>query len=312
MIGFAVLQRAERRKSERVAPHINAAETDAEDGAETRPQRFRVAYLPQIPADRRVAPPRIVVGELVVTAPRREGGGHGFRRHDAGKHRVVTALDARNVHEPGIAADQRSARECELGYRLPASLRESTSAVGKPPAAFERVAYQRMRLETLEFLVRRKIGVGVIEVNDETDGDEMIVEMIKERAATGVVVEGPAERMLHQPPAMPFGRDLPKLLQSDAEFLRFATIIERKSGDQLLAEIAACTLGEQGIFGAQFHAAGKRLLGLAIPADAHVSGRDAHHRAVRVIENFGGRKAGIEVHPEGFGFAREPAAHIAE
>jgi len=37
-----------------------------------------------------------------------------------------------------------------------------------------------MRFEALEFLVRRKIGVLIVEVNNETYGNEIIAIMIEE------------------------------------------------------------------------------------------------------------------------------------
>ena len=47
-------------KPKRVGPHVEAAERDAEHGAEARPQRLDVAHLPQVAADRRARarPPR--------------------------------------------------------------------------------------------------------------------------------------------------------------------------------------------------------------------------------------------------------------
>ncbi len=56
--------------------------------------------------------------------------------------------------------------------------------------------------------------------------------MIEERAAAGGVVERPTERVLHQAFLKALRRDLPELLQPDAEFLRLAIAAKRKALDQ--------------------------------------------------------------------------------
>ena len=118
--------------------------------------------------------------------------------------------------------------------------------------------------------------------------------------------------MLHQPLAVLVRRDLPELLEAEAEFLRIAAFAEPEFGDQLLAEIAARAFGEQRVFGAQLHAAGETVLRLAVLADAHVAGGDAGDRAVVVVEHFGGGKARIDLDAERFRLGRQPAADIAE
>ena len=112
-----------------------------------------------------------------------------------------------------------------------------------------------MRLEALEFLERRQIRVGVVEMHDEADRHQIVVEVIEERAAAGRIVERPAEGVLHQALAVLLRRDLPELLEAEAEFLRLAALGQAELRDQLLAEIAARAFGEQRVFGAQLHAA---------------------------------------------------------
>ena len=238
--------------------------------------------------------------------------GHGFGGQHARQHRVVAALDARHVHEAGIAADQRAAGECELRHRLVAAFGDRARAIGEALAAGEGVAHQRMRLEALEFLERRQIRIGVVEMHDEADRHQIVVEVIEERAAAGRVVERPAEGVLHQPLAVLVRRDLPKLLQAEAEFLRLASLAEFEPRDQLLAEIAARAFGEQRVFGAQLHAAREGVLRLAVLADAHVAGGDAGDRAVVVVENLGRGKARIDFDAERLRLCRQPAADVAE
>ncbi len=78
-------------------------------------------------------------------AAQRRGG--GFGRQHARQHGVVAALDARHVHEAGIATDQRAAGEGELGHRLVAAFGQRARAIGQPFAAGEDVAHQRWVLK---------------------------------------------------------------------------------------------------------------------------------------------------------------------
>ena len=64
------------------------------------------------------------------------------------------------------------------------------------------------------------------EVNNETNCNEIVLEMIKERAATGCSIKRPTERMLHKALLVFLGRNLPKLLDADTEFRHIAYCIE--------------------------------------------------------------------------------------
>src|SRR5262249_35018266 len=97
----------------------------------------------------------------------------------------VAALDARHVHEPGGAADQRSTGKGEARDRLPAAFGQCADAIGDAPAAFEMSGDARMQLRALKFLERIEIGIGVVEVHDEADRYEIVAEMIEEGAAAG-------------------------------------------------------------------------------------------------------------------------------
>src|ERR1041385_8907533 len=101
--------------------------------------------------------------------------------------------------------------------------------------------------------------------------------------------------MLHQSGLVLFRRDLPELLQADAVFLRLAVLAELTRRDQLCGQRAARALGEQRVFGAQLHAARERILVLPILADTHVAGRDADNPAAVAVEDFGSRKARIDL-----------------
>src|SRR5690606_12988695 len=99
-----------------------------------------------------------------------------------------------------------------------------------------------MRLEALEFLERCQIRILVVQMNHEADRNQIVVEMVEERAAARRAVERPAERMLHKALPVLFRLNLPQLLQADAVFLRLASFGKAEAGDQLLGERSACTL----------------------------------------------------------------------
>src|SRR6516162_9443816 len=137
-----------------------------------------------------------------------------------------------------------------------------------------------MSLEALKFLERRKIRIAVVQMYDKSHRHEIVAEMVDERAASGVVVERPAERVLHEARPVLVGRDLPELFEPDAEFLRLTVLAQAETLDQHLAQAAARTFGKQRIFAAQLHAARESRFVVTVFCDAHVAGSDAGDRAV--------------------------------
>src|SRR5258707_15762960 len=115
-----------------------------------------------------------------------------------------------------------------------------------------------MGLEALEFLERRQIRIGVVEMNHEADRNQIVVEVIEERAAAGGIVERPAERVLDQSRLVLVRRDLPELLQAQAELLRLAPVSETLFFDQPLRQIAPRALRDQGVLGPQLHPPGEK------------------------------------------------------
>ena len=102
---------------------------------------------------------RVVLGKFVMAATGGKRRGGGFGSHCPREHGVVTTLDARQIHEASVAADQHAAWKRNLRHRLIATFRKRARAVGEPLAAREGMTHQRMSLEVLEFLKRREIGI---------------------------------------------------------------------------------------------------------------------------------------------------------
>ena len=131
------------------------------------------------------SPRRFVARKFVVGAAFAERCGDVLGGEHAGQHGVVAALDARHVEEARAAAGEHAARKRDARHRLPAAFADGARAVAEPLAAREGVANERMRLEALEFLERRQIRVGVIQMHDEARRHQIVAVVIDERAAAG-------------------------------------------------------------------------------------------------------------------------------
>ena len=150
-----------------------------------------------------------------------------FGRQHAGLHRIVAALDARQVHEAGGAADQRAAgKATACGTDWIAAFGDGARAIADALAALQHLRDGGMGLGALEFAERIEPGIVVVEMNDKTDGAEILAPVIQEQAAAGVVVQRPAHAVQHQTLFVLAGRQLPQFLQADAEFLRLAPFMQ--------------------------------------------------------------------------------------
>ena len=122
---------------------------------------------------------------------------------------------------------------------------------------------------------------------------------------------GQPMRVLDQAGLVVGGGDFPQLLDADGIGLRVVAVAQVEAADQLLGQRAAAALGEQGVAGAQFHAALEVVGWLAVLADAHVAGGDADDAAV-LLQEFGGGEAWVDFDAQRLGLLAEPAADIAK
>src|SRR5690242_6449726 len=97
----------------------------------------------------------------------------------------MAALDPRHIHESGAAADQCAARKHQLWDRLQTTLSQRASAVTDALAALEKGSDFRMVLHPLHLVERRNERIGIIEMDDETYGTEILAPVIHEEAAAG-------------------------------------------------------------------------------------------------------------------------------
>jgi len=106
--------------------------------------------------------------------------------------------------------------------------------------------------------------------------------------------------------------DLPQFLQADAVDLRVDAVTQAVLLHQLLAQMAVAALGEEGVFGMQFHAALIVVGVRAVAAHTHVAGGHALDRAGIVKQHFGAGEPGVDFHAQLLGLAAQPAAHVAQ
>src|ERR1043166_9562558 len=108
-------------------------------------------------------------------------------------------------------------------------------------------------------------------MHHEADRNEVVVEVVEERAATSGIVERPAEAVLYEARPVLVGRDLPQLLDAEAELLRLPAAVEPVVGDQDLRQAATRAFGEQRVLGAQLHAAREVAARRAVLGNAHIA-----------------------------------------
>ena len=210
---------------ERLERRIHNPAVEAQGGVERRPH---VADLLQFLPDGRLAQrPLVVVQEDGAGV---FGGGEGrvggLGGQHAGAHGRVGAFDFGDVQEAGGVADEGAAGEGALGDGLEAAFVEGAGAVGEAFATVEDGRVERVVFHFLEFAVGGEPGVGVVETDDEADGDQVVAEVVHPAAAVGVFGEGIAHRVGDFAFAEVFGQDLPDLFEAESVGLRLAVAAE--------------------------------------------------------------------------------------
>ena len=108
------------------------------------------------------------------------------------------------------------------------------------------------------------------------------------------------------------GRNVPQFLDTQAINLRLTVGIEREVSFQALRQMPARAFREERVLGVQFHARLIVRLARAVGGDTHVLRRHAHDCTALVEQHLRSRKTGENLHSQGLGPLREPAAEIAE
>ncbi len=326
--GFAILRLLQRRMVGPVLerPGRMAEEQEGVDGAQDQagphapveigPHVARLVQLLPHPA----VPDRLGIGGQAVG---RIGAGfqgidHGLGGQHAGLHGRVAALDLGRVEEARGAADQAAAGKAQPRHGLIAAFVERPGPVGNAPPAFQDRRDRRMGLVALQFVIGREIGVLIIQPDHEAERDLIVFQMIEERAAVGLGIQGPADGVQDFAGPVVLGLDLPQFLEADAVGLRVGGRAFRPFGPEIeflfqrLGQMPPAAFGEQGVLGVQFHARLVVGAGGAVAVEAHVARGDALHRAVVVVQHLGGGETGIDLGAQGLRLFAQPAADEAE
>ncbi len=135
-VSFAVLQRSKRVELQDIGyPHIKAAAQKPAKWAPFAIQRSHIAHPLQVFANRPAAQLGLVRVQRIARASFGQRRDSSFSCRYAGQHRIMVALDPRQVHQPGRASKQRAAREGHLWDRLVTALGHSACAIGHTFAA---------------------------------------------------------------------------------------------------------------------------------------------------------------------------------
>lgn len=147
--------------------------------------------------------------ELIVLATFIDGGIDLLRGDATAFDGIMAAFDSWHVDEARGASDQDAAGEGEIGDGLVSAFGDSARAIGDTVGAVEEIANEGMGFEALELAIGREVGVTIIEMDDEAEGEFIVMVMIGKAAAAGFSIEGPTEAMEDCSGVVTIGLELP-------------------------------------------------------------------------------------------------------
>ena len=101
----------------------------------------------------------------------------------------------------------------------------------------------------LHFFKRTHIGVGVIQAQHKAQGDFVVFKVVQKSSTKAVVGDGPTRGVDHQARLGQGGVDFPQFFDADGKGLRVFALVELETLNDLLAQMATCALGKDGVFG---------------------------------------------------------------
>ena len=256
----------------------------------------------------------IVLATLLQGCKCRFGGQH------AALDGRVTALDSAGIEVTSVVAHQGTARKNRLGKGQQTTGSDSARTIRNTLARLDAVGFIALQvpadvgvgLPALHFFKRAEPGVGVIQPCDEPERNLVVLQVVQESTAVGVVVQWPASGMYHQAGFVAGRVNLPQFLDAQAIGLRVATLVKLVFGNDLFAQMAARTLGEHGVFAQKLHAQLEVACQLAIFANTHVAGCHTTHRTVFVVKHFSRSEAWEYLNAQAFSLFTQPLGHIAQ
>ena len=231
-------------------------------------------------------------------------------REHARVHRVVDALERRDVHHARAVARDHHARRPESARLRPVAA--GGDRLGPPPdalAALEDPRHERVPLELLQRVVHAEGRVAVVESADEAHRDPVLAHRVDERAAELLVLRAVSQRPRHRVDhAVERLLNLPDLLDPELPLLRVLGA-EVEMADRRAGEVPLGAFGEHRRLRDQVGAGLEVRQLLAVAAAALVARANAHDPPV-LDEQL--RRGGLaeDVHAGLLRLVREPAAQL--
>src|SRR6185295_19246090 len=196
--------------------------------------------------------------------------------------------------------------------RLIAARGNRARAGSEDLAAFEQRLDARMMLELLERLERLEARIAIVQADEVAGVNAILVEVIEKAAAVGAAVERPAERVLDAAGLRAPGRQLPELLEAQAECRGILALAQVELRDELLGERAARAFSKNGR--ARVDLDSRRVVRArrAILVQAHVADAHALDRALLVEHRLRSRKAREDIDAEFLRLLRQPRRELPE
>ena len=224
VVGLAVVQREWRSAHQHVVFHKGQRGTQhgtepVQSGAEVaRPMQF----LPHPGAFNPLLIRSQIAGSgLLIGLQRLE---HRLRRQHPGLDCRMRALDFRAVQKARVASHEQAAGKAQPWQRLESALVHRPRAIGNALAALQHRAYAGMMLPALELGEGVKMRVFVIQGDDESEKNLVVLGVIEKAPALGAIVQWPAERMHDRAGRVHFRVDVPDFLEADPVVLRIGPL----------------------------------------------------------------------------------------
>ena len=218
----------------------------------------------------------------------------------------MNALEPHRVEKSARVARDERAIHVRLRDRVPSALGQRLGAITKHPAAVEQRRHERMLLEAVERHLRIEHRIRVVEAGHEPDGQLAVWQRVDEAAAEFIVPERVPHRMHDGAGFEAIAGHFPQFLEPDRELLRLPAAAKLKTPPQLLGQITAHAVAEDGDLGHDVDAWLKGRLPLTVPVGPAIACANTND-APSVYEHLLPGEAGEEVDSVAISLIGQPA-----
>src|SRR6266404_5881952 len=258
--------------------------------------RMKVSIAPQLWCDPTLFHPLLVTlqfacGEIIAHQRVKDR----FCRQHAALDRSVDSLQARAIQEPGAVTDEQHAVCVKLRYRVQASGRDRLRAITNHFAAIQKFGDERMSLESLKLRMRIDQGIAIVETSDVAQVHNPILQSVNPAAPVRPLVGWKAERVRDPTSWITVVGKFPKLFDAETVNLRFASLIQTESLNQLLRQRAAHAFAQYRNLCKQIDAGFEVRFPLSFRINSFVAGAHAQHAITFVIEHLRAGELGEDI-----------------